>query len=112
MSSREVKISDAPTTLQAFIKKYPDLWKTYNNIGKICFENGPLPEKTLELIKISIHGANGMFTPFKTHVRKALKAGATPEEIEHVILQLLTSRGISQVMMCMKWAEEIIKDKS
>jgi alkylhydroperoxidase/carboxymuconolactone decarboxylase family protein YurZ len=102
---------ELPKTLRSFIKKYPEIWNSYDNLGSSCTENGPLTEKMLELIKIAIHGANGMFTPFKTHVRLAIKTGATPDEIEHTIIQLLTSKGISQVMMCMKWANEVMNNK-
>lgn len=109
---RAAKVGELPKSLQGFIKKYPRLWESYNKLGEACAEAGPLENKYVELIKIAIYGAKGMFTPFKTHVRWALKFGATPQEIEHTILQLLTAEGIGHVTMAMKWADEVIADET
>lgn len=110
--ARIAKVEELPKSLQDFIKKYPNLWESYSKLGEACATAGPLEDKYVELIKIAIYGTKGMFTPLKTHVRWALKFGATPREIEHAILQLLTAEGIGHVMMAMKWANEVIVDET
>jgi len=45
-------------------------------------------------------------TAFKTHVQKAVDAGATRSEIEHAIIQLLPIVGMGRTMMVMKWYHE------
>jgi alkylhydroperoxidase/carboxymuconolactone decarboxylase family protein YurZ len=105
------EVKDLPPSLQDFIQKYPKVWESYNTLGEACVKAGPLEAKYVELIKIAIYATKGMFTPLKTHVRWALKFGATSQEIYHTILQLLTADGISQVSMAMKWANEVISDE-
>ena len=109
---KNTKAEELPASLQTFIKKYGDIWKSYSKLGEACAKAGPLGEKQVELIKIAIYGTKGMFTPFKTHVRQALKSGATKEEIEHSLIQLLTAEGVSHVIMTMKWANEVISDEA
>jgi AhpD family alkylhydroperoxidase len=60
----------------------------------------------VQLIKLAVAGAKKQETSFKTHVRQALRAGATESEIEHAIIQLLTSEGLGGMMIAMKWATE------
>lgn len=105
------KVEEFPPSLQIFIKRYPEIWGNYEKLGVACNDAGPLPEKCLLLIKIAINGAQGLETPLKTHVRKALKTGATPKEIRHALIQLLPAAGIANMMRALRWAEQVIKGK-
>ncbi|NIN51939.1 MAG: hypothetical protein GTN80_06445 [Nitrososphaeria archaeon] len=107
----KVIIEELPMSLQDFIRRYPEIWRAYSRLGEECSKAGPLKAKEVELIKMVIYGMKQLFTPFKTHVRLALKEGASREEIEHAIVQLLTAEGMSTTMMAMKWANEIIEDE-
>jgi alkylhydroperoxidase/carboxymuconolactone decarboxylase family protein YurZ len=109
---RSSDVKTLPESLQDFIKKYPTIWNSYSKLGEECTKSGPLDNKQVELIKVAIYGLKGMHTPFKTHVRLALKFGATPNEIEHAILQMLTAEGISNTVMALKWANEVIIDQT
>ncbi|MFQ5710538.1 MAG: carboxymuconolactone decarboxylase family protein [Candidatus Geothermarchaeales archaeon] len=104
-------IEELPKSLQDFVKRYPDIWRAYERLGEACTKAGPLGAKEVELIKMVIYGMKQLFTPFKTHVRLALREGASREEIEHAIVQLLTAEGLSTTVMAMKWADEVTKDE-
>jgi alkylhydroperoxidase/carboxymuconolactone decarboxylase family protein YurZ len=45
-------------------------------------------------------------TAFKTHARKASEAGASADELQHVVVQLLPIVGLGRTMMAAKWLEE------
>ena len=111
MAKNEINIKELPKSLQAFIKSHPDVWDAHQRLGIACKDSGSLDEKTLELIKIGITGARENMTSFKTHVRLALRAGASRDEIEHAILQLLPVAGINTMMMELLWAREVIIDE-
>ncbi|NWG09303.1 MAG: carboxymuconolactone decarboxylase family protein [Nitrososphaerales archaeon] len=83
----------------------------YKKLGEACSRAGPIEDKYIELIKLAIWGTRIQYTPFKTHVRLALRNGATPEEIRHAIIQLLTAEGISTTTIAMNWANEVIADE-
>jgi alkylhydroperoxidase/carboxymuconolactone decarboxylase family protein YurZ len=63
------------------------------------------------LIKLAITGSVSLETSFKTHVKKAMRAGATSEEIEHAIIQMLPILGLARTMMAMKWYHEASRQK-
>ncbi|HSO10345.1 MAG TPA: carboxymuconolactone decarboxylase family protein, partial [Desulfoprunum sp.] len=43
-----------------------------------------------------------------SHTRRALQVGATPEEISHTLLLLISTIGFPQVMAAMSWAQQVI----
>jgi alkylhydroperoxidase/carboxymuconolactone decarboxylase family protein YurZ len=105
-------ISDLPKSLQRFIAKYPKVWDAYSRLGEECKAAGPLAKKQIHLVKIGIYGSKRQETPFKTHVRQALENGASEEEVNHVILQLLTAEGLGTTVRVWSWANEVIEDEA
>lgn len=93
------------------MKKYPDVWSSHEKLGVACKKAGPLEEKYLQLIKLTISGLQMQETAFKTHVRSALRAGAKADEVEHALLQLLPIAGINSMMIAMNWARQVIEEK-
>lgn len=105
-------LSELPDSLQRFIAKYPKVWETYSRLGEECTKAGPLDEKQIHLIKIGIYGSKRQETPFKTHVRLALRSGASEDEVNHTILQILTSEGLGTTVRVWNWANEVIRDEA
>ena len=73
----------------------PEYLEAYLAFRSIPHRNGPLPEKTRELIMIAINAATThLYAPgVRRHMQNALRAGATAEEILETI-QLTTVMGI------------------
>jgi alkylhydroperoxidase/carboxymuconolactone decarboxylase family protein YurZ len=42
-----------------------------------------------------------------SHVRRALAAGVTPQEIEHALLLLVSTVGTPQVVAALSWARDV-----
>lgn len=106
-----MKPEELPRPLQQLIRRQPRLWKAYEALGRECTDAGPLDHKTVHLVKLALYAARGQQTPFQTHVRAALKAGASVEEVEHALLQLLTAEGLGTVVRALKWAGEVRKKR-
>lgn len=104
---KPVVLEELPKTLQDLIRRYPQAWEAYDELGKACHQAGPLDDKTVALVKVGIAGALRFETALKTHVRLARQAGATDEEIRHVLLQLWTTAGLPTTVMAIKWAGEV-----
>ena len=102
---------ELPPTLRNFIAKYPKVWTAHEKLGKECSASGPLTEREIQLVKLAITGSLSLETSFKTHVKKAVNAGAKGAEIEHSILQLLPILGLARTMMAMKWYNEARRTK-
>lgn len=103
---KETDLKELPSTLQRFIKTYPEVWSAHEKLGIETTKAGPLNEKTIQLIKLAVTGSQMLETAYKTHVKKAVEAGATRAEIEHAIIQLLPIVGMGITMMAMKWYHE------
>ena len=64
------------------IKKDPDFFEAYNNLYEKCLKNGKaLPAKTRELIAIAVLAFRGQSDAVIAHAKRAMKLGATKEEI-------------------------------
>lgn len=100
-----------PKSLQEFIKKYPLVWDAHEKMGVACKNAGPLEEKYLQMIKLAISGLQMHETAFKTHVRRAITAGAKAEEVEHAIMQLLPIAGLNTMMIAMNWAKQVTESR-
>ena len=73
----------------------PEFLEAYLAFRSVPHREGPLPQKTKELIMIAINAATThLYGPgVRRHMQNALKAGATKEEILETI-QLTTVMGI------------------
>lgn len=103
MRKEEIDKKRLPSTLQEFIKRYPNVWSADENLGLECIHAGPLSQKQIQLIKIAVT----LETAFKMHVKKAVQAGASKHEIEHTIIQLLPIVGMGRTLMAMKWYQGV-----
>lgn len=76
-----------------FKEKYPEIGNRYEALGESIHNQGPLSERERALVKLAISGSHLYHSAFKTHIRKALAAGLTRAEIEHVALLMLPTVG-------------------
>jgi 4-carboxymuconolactone decarboxylase len=98
-----------PKLYKDFAVNYPEIQKQYQQLSEACRSMGPLEGKVQDLVMLGIAiGANSR-GGVMSHTRKALAAGATPEEIRHAILLSLPSTGFSNMMVAMNWATEVIE---
>jgi 4-carboxymuconolactone decarboxylase len=97
-----------PARFLRFKEEYPDIAGAYAELGDATHGAGPLDEKTRALVKIAISGGAMLEGGFRSHVRKALSAGATEEEIKHVVLLSLPTIGFPATMAQMSWVEEVL----
>lgn len=103
---RDTDVSQLPSTLRKVIKRNPKIWESHEALGLACKEAGPLSGKQIEFIKMAITASQTLETAFKTHARKAAEAGASHDEMEHVVIQLLPIMDLGRTMMAAKWLEE------
>ena len=82
-----------------FKKDFPKIYSDHEALGREIHENsGPIPDKIRWLLKIAISGASRHFIALETHIMKARQAGATDDEIKHVLLLLIQTTGFPTFM--------------
>ncbi len=101
-------MSQLPKGYRKFQEKYPQVFAAYEVLGKSAAESGPLDEKTRELIKLGMAAARGSESAVKSHVHRALEAGAMPAEIEHALTLGINTLGFPAMMTALSWAWEAL----
>ena len=97
-----------PRAFQSFQRRYSKVFKAYETLGGVAHESGPLDAKTRELIKLGMAIGGRLEGAVRSHAHRALEAGATPKEIEHVVLLAVTTSGFPTAVAAFTWVEEII----
>ena len=88
-------------------EKHPDLVGAYEALGEACKTAGPLDEKTVSMIKLATSLAGGLEGAAHSHTRKAIKAGCTPEELEHIAMLGTPTLGFPSMMRNLSWVRDV-----
>jgi AhpD family alkylhydroperoxidase len=89
-------------------KRFSKLLKAVDNLGKVTRDSGPIGKKTSHLIQLAAAAAIRSEGAVHSHARRALKAGATPEEIYHAIILLTSTIGFPTVSAALSWVDDVI----
>ena len=97
-----------PKPYENFSEAFPEVLKSYQELGKSCRAAGPLEAKCQDLVKLGIAiGANSRGAVMSS-VRKALESGAKKEEIVQAVLLSLTTTGFPNMIAALGWANEVL----
>lgn len=111
-STKNHQPGDLPQVLQDFADQYPEVWKTYDALGKATADAGPLDTKTRCLVKLGIAVATERQGVVHAHARRALKAGASAEELLHVGILAITTIGWSGAFAAITWIQDVLEEQS
>jgi alkylhydroperoxidase/carboxymuconolactone decarboxylase family protein YurZ len=97
-----------PEVFKKFTEDYPEISAATQKVGKLCSEAGPLDEKTMQLIQTGIAAGAVSKGGVRSHVRRALKEGASQEEILHTILLATSTIGFPAMIASYGWAKDVL----
>ena len=106
MPNQEPKL---PATFKDFITKFPELGEAHEHVAQAVAAVGPLDAKTCELVKIGLSIGAGLESAVRSHVRKAMQAGATEKEIEQAVLLAMNTLGLPRTVAAWTWARTQIE---
>ena len=92
------------------LNNFKTVMEKQEDLGRTLREAGPLDEKTSQLIQLGAAAALRSEGSVHSHVKRALKAGAVPEEIYHAIILLISTIGFPATAAALSWARDIIED--
>ena len=98
-----------PKIYENFSKKFPAVFKDFKQLGMACRDAGPLDAKVQDLVKLGIATGANSRGAVRSHTRKALESGATPEEIFHTVLLSLTTTGFPNMISALGWVNEVLQ---
>ena len=92
-------MEDIHKIFSQFKKEFPEIHQQHEALGiAVHQKGGPLDEQSRWLIKIAISAACNHKRALETHLRKAIAAGVTAEEIKHALLLLIPTAGFPAFM--------------
>jgi 4-carboxymuconolactone decarboxylase len=97
-----------PRTFEKFRAENPVVAAAYENLGEACAGAGPLDTRTRELVKVGMAVGGRLEGAVHSHVRRAIEAGATPEEIRHIVALAVPTLGFPTMAMAFTWVEDVL----
>ncbi len=97
-----------PDIFKKFQEEFPQIVDTYHKTGELCASAGPIDAKTRHLIQLGVAVGAGSKGGVRSHVRRALEAGASKEEVIQVILLSMTIIGFPSTIASYEWAKEVL----
>jgi alkylhydroperoxidase/carboxymuconolactone decarboxylase family protein YurZ len=77
-------------------------------LGETVRQAGPLDLKTSHLVQLAAAAAIRSEGAVHSHVRRALQAGARPEEIYHAVILLTSTIGFPNTSAAMSWVFDVM----
>ncbi len=101
-----------PSQYLTIQKRYKGFIKAVEDLGKASKAAGPLNEKTSRLIQLAAAAAIHSEGSVHSHARRALEAGAKPEEIRHAVVLLTSTIGFPTVSAALSWVDDVLRKKT
>lgn len=101
-----------PGQYQSIQKRYKGVVKSLEALGRATKAAGPLNKKTCELIQLAAAAAVRSEGSVHSHARRALEAGAKPDEIRHAIVLLTSTIGFPTVSAALSWADDVLPERA
>jgi 4-carboxymuconolactone decarboxylase len=100
--------SKLPKNYVQFRNRYKKLAGALDNLGKAVREEGPLDEKSAQLIQLAAAASIRSEGAVHSHCRRALDAGASKDEIRHALILLTSTLGFPAMMAALSWVEDVL----
>lgn len=100
-----------PEIFKQFIQQYPEISDAYKQIGSLSSKSGRLGEKAQHLIQLGVAIGAESKGAVRSHARRALDLGATPDEVMQAVLLSGTIVGFPSMIAAYGWVREVIAAK-
>lgn len=98
--------SELPDAYESFRERFGAHIDMLDTVGEMVSQSVGMDQKTKHLVKLGIAAGAGLTGAVKAHSRQALKAGASPEQVEGVALLCLTTIGLPRSVAVLQWIRE------
>ncbi len=87
---------------------FPAVASALDGLGEAVDTAGPLDERTARLVKLGLAVGASAEGSVRSNARKAVAAGATPDEVRQVALLAITTCGFPAAMAGSAWIDEVL----
>jgi 4-carboxymuconolactone decarboxylase len=97
-----------PDVYLGFREDYPAVAAALDGLGEAVDGAGPLDERSNRLVKLGLAVGALAEGAVKSNARKALAAGASPEEVRQVGILAITTCGFPTAIAGISWIDEVL----
>ena len=90
-------------------KRFSKFFTAAKNLGKATSTAGPIHAKTAQLIQLAAAAAIRSEGSVHSHAKRALDAGAKPDELYHAIILTTSIIGFPTVSAALSWVDDVIQ---
>ena len=101
-----------PEIFKTFLERHTDISDAFRTVGDLAAATGPIENKDQHLIQLGISIGLNSKGAVRSHVRRALDAGASTEEIIQTVLLSATIVGFPAMIAAYGWVSEVLTAKS
>jgi 4-carboxymuconolactone decarboxylase len=101
-------MAQLPNQYVSISKRFKKYFNALNKLGQTARDIGPLDEKTSHLVQLAGAAAVRSEGSVHSHARRALEAGATEDELYHVLLLLTSTIGFPTVSAALSWLDDVV----
>jgi 4-carboxymuconolactone decarboxylase len=98
-----------PTHFASVQDRFPKVMNALEELGKAARQHGPLDNKTVHLIQLAAAAAIQSEGAVHGHVQRATEVGATPDEIYHAVVLLVSTIGFPRVATSLCWVDDVLR---
>ena len=96
-----------PAVYQRFLAEYPGVIDSHHRLTDALHEAGPLSVRERRLTKLGISIGCASQGAVRSHARKALAEGLTPQEIRHAAVLAISTAGFPIAIAAFGWINEV-----
>ncbi|MEJ2750405.1 MAG: carboxymuconolactone decarboxylase family protein [Anaerolineae bacterium] len=104
-------MSEKPQAHNQFLTEFPDIAAAYEQMATAVHDNGPLDNKTRQLVKLGLAIGLGHEGAVHAHTRRALADGISAAEIKHVVTLAVTTLGMPNTIAAYTWVNDVLEGR-
>jgi 4-carboxymuconolactone decarboxylase len=97
-----------PRNYMMIQKRFAGLMKAHEEAGKLAKDSGPIDAKTANLIQLAACIALRSEGGVHSHVRRAMQAGASKDEIYQSVALLINTVGFPTAAAAFSWVTDVM----
>ena len=97
-----------PEIYTRFRRDYPAVAAAQDDVAEAVAAAGSLDERTLRLVTLGIAVGSLAEGSVRSNTRRALAAGAGPDDVRQVALCAITTRGFPAAIAALRWIDEVV----
>lgn len=101
-------MSEMPKFYQKLQEDYKEVMQAVDQLGKAVQNAGPLDDRVVQLVKLAAAATQKSEGAVHSHARRAMEAGATPDEVRHALILLIPTIGYPNAAAALSWVQDLL----